>query len=180
MDAYNRAVIRLRRATLDDVPSLEEWDRDDDVRASSGEDEDDDWDWAVEIPREVDWRELLVAEEDGRPVGFIQIIDACEEESHYWGDIAPDVMAIDIWIGAPADRGRGIGARMMALALDRCFADDRVTEVVIDPLESNVRAIRFYQRLGFHYVETRVFGDDVCSVHRIARNSWASTRETAS
>lgn len=161
-------MVRLRPATLDDVPVLKEWDEDPDVVASSGDD--DFYDWEVEIPRTVPWRELLVAEHDGIPIGFVQIIDAREEESHYWGDdVPPNLHAIDIWIGAAEHRGRGLGSEMMRQALDRCFADPRVEAVLIDPLVTNTRAIRFYERLGFRYVETRWFGDDECHVMRLDR-----------
>ena len=63
---------------------------------------------------------------------------------------------------------------MMKLALARCFADPSVTAVLIDPLTSNTRAHRFYERLGFTFVEHRRFGKDDCSVYRLDRASWAS------
>jgi aminoglycoside 6'-N-acetyltransferase len=154
---------------LDDVEHLERWDEDPDVAASGGES---DWyDWPIELARgELPWREFLVAEEDGRPVGFVQLIDAREEESHYWGDDVPaGAWAIDIWIGSPADRGRGIGAEMMREALDRCFTAHDASEVVIDPLASNTRAIAFYERLGFEFVGPRDFDDDHCHVYRYPR-----------
>lgn len=112
----------------------------------------------------------MIAEEDGRPVGFVQLIDARNEESHPWGDdVAPGVWAIDIWIGAPDDRGRGLGREMMVQALARCFDGHGASEVWIDPLASNEGAIRFYERLGFEFVEERYFGDDHCRVYRFAR-----------
>jgi aminoglycoside 6'-N-acetyltransferase len=160
-------MLRLRDARLDDVPILERWDADPDVSAESGDD--DAFDWAAEIPRVVPWREILVAEEDGRPVGVLQLIDAAEEESHYWGDVPPDVWAIDIWIGDAADRGRGIGEQMMRLALDRCFARPGVSTVLIDPLVRNESAIRFYERLGFVAVGERWFDTDHCLVMRFDR-----------
>lgn len=46
---------------------------------------------------------------------------------------------------------------MMKLALERCFAA-AVTAVRVDPLVSNVRAHRFYERLGFRRVARRRFG----------------------
>lgn len=61
------------------------------------------------------------------PIGFIQIIDPVREESHYWGDVAENLRAIDIWIGAETDLGKGYGTKMMQLALVRCFADLSVT-----------------------------------------------------
>lgn len=162
-------VIELRPMRLDDVGDVERWDEDPDVAAASG---DDDWyDWPFELSRgALAWRDFLIAEEDGRPVGFVQLIDAREEESHYWGDDVPDgAWAIDIWIGSPSDRGRGVGAEMMRQALARCFEDHGASEVLIDPLSSNRRAIRFYERLGFEFVEERDFGDDHCHVLRLRR-----------
>lgn len=60
----------------------------------------------------------------------------------------------------------------MALALDWCFTDARVTAVLIDPLERNVRARAFYERLGFVEVGPRRFGSDDCVVYRISREGW--------
>lgn len=159
--------VRLRGATVADIPLLREWDRDPAVVASSGDD--DEFDWEFEVPRSVPWRELLIAEADGEPVGFMQLIDAAEEETHYWGEVERDVWAIDIWIGAARHRGRGIGAEMMRQALDRCFARPEVTAVLIDPLRRNERAISFYERMGFRHLEIRWFDQDECAVMRIDR-----------
>lgn len=163
--------MQLRPARLDDLELLQAWDEDPDVVAS---DPDDDWNWEFELPREVDWREQLMAEVDGRPIGIVQIIDPAREETHYWGEIEPGLRAIDIWIGAAADRGRGLGTKMMRLALARAFAAPDVTAVLIDPLASNIRAIRFYERLGFRRVESRQFGLSDCLVYRLERSDWES------
>ena len=57
----------------------------------------------------------------------------------------------------------------MQLALARCFADPAVTAVLVDPLVSNTRVHRFYERLGFRCVERRQFGEDDCFVYRLSR-----------
>jgi aminoglycoside 6'-N-acetyltransferase len=124
----------------------------------------DDWGWDVELNRSPDWREQLIAELDGRPIGFVQIIDPARDESHYWGDAPGGLRAIDIWIGEADELGKGYGTKMMNLALVRCFSDPSVTAVLIDPLANNVRAHRFYEWLGFQFVERRRFGDDNCPV----------------
>lgn len=162
-------MIRLRPATLDDLARLRGWDEQPHVIESDPNDE---WGWEFELGRAPDWREQLIAEDDGRPVGFVQIIDPAREESHYWGDCPADLRAIDIWIGEPSDLGRGYGTEMMRLAIGRCFADPSVTAILIDPLESNVRARRFYERLGFVFVEERQFGSDRCAVYRLERATW--------
>jgi len=163
-------MIHLRSATPLDAPTLRAWDRKAHVVAARGGDGD--MDWEYELPREVSWREFLIAEVHGRPVGFVQIIDAALEETHYWGDAEPDLRAVDIWLGEEADLGRGYGTEIMNLVIGRCFADDAVKAVIIDPLAGNTRARRFYERLGFRSVERRVFGDDDCMVYRLDRESW--------
>jgi aminoglycoside 6'-N-acetyltransferase len=161
--------MNLRRATIDDLALLQHWDEQPHVVVS---DPNDDWGWEVELVRDVDWREQLIAEDDGKPIGFLEIIDPALEDYHYWGNVPLNLRAIDIWIGSAEDLGRGYGTRMMRLAIERCFAAANVTAIIIDPLASNVRAHRFYERLGFEFVERRQFGLDDCFVYRLERTRW--------
>ncbi|MEM1220171.1 MAG: GNAT family N-acetyltransferase [Bacteroidota bacterium] len=161
--------VNLRPALSKDQSLLEHWDQQPHVLAASGFD--DDWDWAYELPRTVSWREQWIAEVDGRPIGIIQIIDPREEETHYWGEIEPNLRAIDIWIGEKNELGKGYGTQMMQQAFQRCFSIPEVQAILIDPLASNIRAHRFYERLGFQFVEKRRFGEDDCYVYRLDRPS---------
>ncbi|MBU7583146.1 MAG: acetyltransferase [Nostoc sp. TH1S01] len=161
--------INLRLATVADLNLLRHWDEQPHVIES---DPNDDWGWEVELNRTPEWREQLIAEIDGRPIGFIEIIDPLRDDSHYWGDIPANLRAIDIWIGEETDLGKGYGTQMMQLALARCFADPLVTAVLVDPLTSNTRVHRFYERLGFQFVEYRRFGNDDCFVYRLNREDW--------
>ncbi len=163
-------MVTLRPATKDDIALLKRWDEKPHVIAAGGGD---DWyDWDNELPRNADWGELLIAEEAGRPVGVLEICDPAKEPSHYWGSIEDNLRALDIWIGEEEDLGRGLGSLMMRAALDRCFADEKVTAVVIDPLERNRRARRFYERLGFEFAERRLFDQDDCVVYRLTRAGY--------
>ncbi|MBX2861931.1 MAG: acetyltransferase [Leptolyngbyaceae cyanobacterium MAG.088] len=162
-------MIILRPATPEDLGLLLYWDEQPHVIAS---DPDDDWEWEKELDRSPDWREQLIAELDGRPIGVIQIIDPAREETHYWGDVPANLRAIDIWIGEASDLGKGYGTQMMQLALARCFAKPAVTAVLVDPLVSNTQAHRFYERLGFRQIERRQFGDDDCFVYQFRRTDW--------
>src|SRR5262245_47183917 len=158
--------LRLRAATPADLALLRRWDEQPHVVAS---DPHDDWGWETELAKNPDWREQLIAEAGGRPVGFVQIIDPAREDSRYWGQVPPNLRAVDLWIGEAADLGKGFGTEMMRLALERCFADANVAAVLIDPLAANTRAQRFYERLGFRFVERRRFGKDDCFVYRLDR-----------
>jgi aminoglycoside 6'-N-acetyltransferase len=161
--------IILRPATAADIPLLEAWDEEPVVAAS---DPNDDWDWPQTLATV--GLENLVAESEGRPIGFIQITDLARDESQYWGPPQAGIMAIDIWIGEADARGRGQGRAMMSLAIERCFSDPAIETILIDPIASNLEAIAFYRRMGFSEVGLRRFGDDECLVHRLTRAEWVA------
>ncbi|MBV6645510.1 MAG: GNAT family N-acetyltransferase [Cyclobacteriaceae bacterium] len=160
MSAHKK--VKLRQATIRDLHLVKFWDTQQHVIDA---DPDDDWNWEVELARIPTWREQLIAELDDRAIGFIQIIDPAEEESHYWGEVPKNLKAIDIWIGEKQDLGKGYGTAMMKQAIERCFEENKVTSILIDPLASNAGAIRFYERIGFQFLEKRDFGQCKCLVY---------------
>jgi len=162
--------MRLRPALISDLTVLRSWDEQPHVKAARGKD--DPPDWEGELARSVDWSELLIAEIDHRPIGILWILDPAREDTHYWGDVEQNLRAIDIWIGAKTDLGRGFGTEVMRLALARCFANPHVEAVLLDPLAANTRAHRFYERLGFRRIGARRFGQDNCIVYRLDRSTW--------
>lgn len=159
--------IILRKATIIDLSLLQYWDTQQHVIDC---DPDSDWNWEKELQRDPYWREQLIAEYEGRAIGFIQIIDPFHEEDHYWGDVEQDVRAIDIWIGEKDDLNKGFGTTMMLLAIEKCFAVPEVKKILIDPLKSNTKAHRFYERLGFKKIEERYFEDDLCVIYELKRS----------
>lgn len=159
--------ITLRDATIDDLELVRYWDTKPHVIAS---DPDEYWEWEKELVNpQPFWREQLIAELDEEPIGFLQIIDPFHEETHYWGKVEENLRAIDIWIGEEKNLGKGYGTQMMKLAFERCFANPKVTAILIDPLVSNTRAIKFYKRLGFEFLEYRTFENDECYVMQLER-----------
>ena len=171
------ATLTIRQATLADVPTLERWDADPDVIACATDDPEamkafEGAIWPDEIAMSSDVTCYYIAELDGRPIGAMQVIDPHLEPTHYWGEIEPNLRAIDIWIGDEGDRNHGHGRVMMSAVINRCFAEPAIDAIVIDPLNSNTEAHRFYQRLGFKVVGRRMFGEDDCLVHRLERADW--------
>jgi len=162
-------MITFRPASIVDLRLLKHWDRQPHVIAANPND---DWEWEKELKYSPGWREQLIAELNGRPVGFIQIIDPAREESRYWGDIGHGYRAIDIWIGEENDLGKGYGTEMMKLAIDRCFSAPDVHTILIDPLASNKLAHRFYERFGFRFLESRFFEKDNCYVYKLDCKEW--------
>ncbi len=150
---------------------LEDWRRRPHVQAGFGSEEPPDW--REELTINEDWHDPVVAEIDGRPVGYIEIIDPAREETHYWGDVEDNLRALDIFVADEADLGKGYGGEMMRLALARCFASPNVKAVILDPLTDNKGAIRFYERLGFAHEGVQVFEGNECAVMRLTRETWA-------
>lgn len=72
--------MRLRRATVEDLALLQGWDAKAHVIAATGAD--DEFPWEHELPRDVTWRELLIAQHEDRPVGVLQIVAPRIEETH--------------------------------------------------------------------------------------------------
>ena len=176
--------VRLRPATLDDVPTLQAWDREPHVIACSSDRTDlelafDGIDWPEELSEASPVSFHLIAEVDSRPIGVMQVCDPHLEPSHYWGDIEPGLRAMDIWIGEPDALNRGYGSQMMTLAIEAAFANPAVKAIVIDPLNSNHEALRFYRRLDFAEVGRQMFGEDDCLVMRLDRSAWDARRGAA-
>lgn len=173
--------VSLRPATVADAALLTAWDLEPHVIACSSDDPlaevaFDGVDWTDELTNSAYELTYVIAEVEGRPVGVMAVCDPHTEPSHYWGEIEPDLRAIDIWIGPKEWLGRGVGTSMMTQMIDRCFAEPQVKAIVIDPLTSNTAAIRFYQRLGFVPEGRRMFEEDDCLVHRLTRPDWVARR----
>lgn len=167
--------MKLRRADLTDIEMLRRWEREPHVQSGNPGSA---WDWEVVLAGTCSWREPLIAEISGRPVGYLEILDPAADPEAYWGEVPPGLRAIDIWIGEAGDLGRGFGTQMMQRALARCFANPDVDAVLVDPRADNTRAHRFYERLGFRLLEARRFDDDDCHVYRIDRDRFVQLAAT--
>ncbi len=172
-------MLQLREATIDDLVLLQRWDEAPQVVEA---DPNDDWGWETELLRRPAWRRQLIAELDGRPIGFMEIADPARADDGYWADwlaahpayAATPSRAIDIWIGEADALGQGHGTRMLQDALRLSFADADVGAVLLDPLASNTRARALYARLGFVDIGPWRFGDDDCQVMRLSREAFRS------
>lgn len=181
LEIVGNHALTLRAATPADIPILQRWDRDPTVIAATTDDpdvtvafgEENDWVENINLYQRDVW-EYWIAEIDGRAIGAMQMCDPCREPTHYWGDIEPNLRALDIWIGEPDARGRGYGEMMMRLAIAMAFESPAVTAIIVDPLNSNPRAHKFYQRIGFVPTHRQSFEDeeDDCLIHKLTREAW--------
>jgi len=83
-----------------------------------------------------------------QPFGYLQCYDLTAWNSGF-GPQPDGTRGIDLFIGAPDMIERGHGS-----ALIRCFVVDRLQNgaprIVTDPDPVNIRAVRAYERAGFH------------------------------
>lgn len=136
--------------------------------------EDPDHDWETDL-RPTPFIENLLAERDGHPFAYLQIIDPAREPTGYWGTGLDDGQrAIDIWIGEATGLRRGDGTRAMRLAIARCFADQAVHRILVDPLPQNTAAQAFFRSLGFRPDGRRMLDHGItpADVHTLHRADW--------
>jgi aminoglycoside 6'-N-acetyltransferase len=81
--------------------------------------------------------ESFIVEDEGKPIGYLQ----------YW--FATDHSGgLDMFL-IPEARGRGLGPDAARAMVDYPFREQGWTEITVDPLIDNERAIRAWARAGF-------------------------------
>jgi aminoglycoside 6'-N-acetyltransferase len=92
--------------------------------------------------------QFIVAHDD-RPFAYLQCYDPLAWPQHGFGKLTAGTRGIDQFIGETNMIGQGHGS-----ALIRSFVDDLLARgaprVVTDPSPQNARAIRAYEKAGFH------------------------------
>ncbi len=124
----------------------------------------------LDLPnRPADAHALIVA--DGVAVGYL-----CWEKpprddlkTARLADLPEELIDVDILIGDPESIGRGIGPRALSLLLDRFRRDSSISLVGLGPSVSNARAIRAYEKAGFHCIREFVDPDDGPSQYMILK-----------
>lgn len=168
--------VTFRRLVDDDLPMLHRWLQNPGV-VRWWEGDDVSWDAVVDHDGSgsADPVEHWVAAVDGRPVGWIQCDAAADDpaEAEAWWTLGVDRSAagIDDLIGAPADRGRGLGAGML-----RAFVAEVVfgghpgwTQACAAPYAANEASWRALSRAGFRCVGVVDDDDGPCNLMVVDR-----------
>ncbi|MGI8667615.1 MAG: GNAT family N-acetyltransferase [Jatrophihabitans sp.] len=97
---------------------------------------------------------VLIAELDGRPLGFAQWYRWADNTEHAASlGAAMDEAGFDYLIGDPGDCGIGLGTRLIAAIIDRLRrAWPEVGGVVVDPEEANLASRRVLEHNGLDLV----------------------------
>ena len=99
---------------------------------------------------------VFIAAANSEPIGLLQT---------YWLSEFPDYAAlvgalpgwvgVDFFIGEPAYRGRGLGAKLLdQFVREEVFASLKANTCVSGPSPSNVKSLRTLERAAFTYLRT--------------------------
>lgn len=95
-----------------------------------------------------------IALDDSHEIGYIQSYVVKGGGDGWWEDEQdPGARGIDQFLADANCLGRGLGTEMVRAFVMQLFEDPSVTRVQADPHPGNVRAIRCYEKAGFHAVK---------------------------
>jgi ribosomal protein S18 acetylase RimI-like enzyme len=98
---------------------------------------------------------LLIAWKNRNPVGYVMI--RIVEGSETWMS-SDQIAEIETFSILPEYRGIGLGSRMMA-EIYAFLRDEGIREIGVTVVDTNVDAIRFYQKHGFGNRYVYLWGD---------------------
>ena len=157
--------IALRPMTDDDLPLLHGWlQRAHVAEWWGGEDARLDFEQvrAKYLPRVMAAERVTpyIATLDGVPFAYAQSYVALGCGGGWWEDETdPGVRGIDQFLAERSQLGQGLGTRLVNALVALLFANPHVTKIQADPVPSNLRAIRCYEKAGFTAVRTVVTPD---------------------
>jgi GNAT superfamily N-acetyltransferase len=130
---------------------------------------------------------VLLAEVDGRPVGYTMLVAAPPADADVAGSLRlrPEVELSKVYVEAGM-HGAGVGRPLMqaTLRVARELAGERGRDaeagIWLGVNEHNARAIRFYERSGFRIVGTRSFHlADAVETDHVMEQPLAATEHAA-
>ena len=87
---------------------------------------------------------LLLAEDEGRPIGYAMVSAGGGQATLATGDRVAELETLSV---AGGERGRGVGGALMEAAYE-VIRELGATEVMLYVLDGNEGAMRFYERYG--------------------------------
>jgi len=130
----------VRSMTEDDLPMVLEWRNHPEVRRYMFTQHE------ISLAEHTDWfmwavqdntRRLLIVQEQGSPIGYLQFSNVVTGGVANWG------------FYARPDAAKGTGRKLGTSALDHAFNELKLHKVCGQAFDTNQASIRFHERLGF-------------------------------
>ncbi|MDP6822002.1 MAG: GNAT family N-acetyltransferase [Dehalococcoidia bacterium] len=111
--------------------------------------------WEARARSEDEKTRIFIISVDTADIGVIQTYRLADYPDHAAEVQLPDSSGIDVFIGIPEWRDRGVGTAIVRqFVAEVVFADQSVQRCAIDPEPENRRAIRAYEKAGFQHVRS--------------------------
>lgn len=94
-----------------------------------------------------------IVEYQNTPVGYMQYYQVPKDQLKSYGYLKSEaIFGIDQFIGESLLWDKGIGTTMIGMILNFINVMENINKVVLDVKSTNVRAIKCYEKCGFHQV----------------------------
>jgi aminoglycoside 6'-N-acetyltransferase len=93
-----------------------------------------------------------IVERISMPIGYLQYYPVLDP-TDYALESAERAVGMDLFLGEPDLWGKGLGTRVIRLAMGMIFESAEVERLVIDPHADNPRALRAYEKAGFQKIK---------------------------
>jgi aminoglycoside 6'-N-acetyltransferase len=94
---------------------------------------------------------VRIIEADGEPVGYAHAVDATLWGEHLPQELEPGTWELDLFIASEEHRGKGVGQVALAQLKGEVFAATLAVAVCVFASVRNERAVRAYEKAGFHW-----------------------------
>ncbi len=163
---FDEKNISFRKLTIDDLPLMHKWLNDPYVHEWYDKDKENTLEeitqrYAPKVQGEKPTDCYIILFEN-KPVGYIQTykVNDWPEFGDYVG-YDDHTASVDLFIGDSTVRGKGFGSIMLKKFLKEIiFSNGDITTCIIGPEPKNIRAIKSYEKTGFHYVKTVQVGNE--------------------
>ena len=168
VDGLSSAVLAWRPLTAADIDMLAEWLREPQVARWWNHDTTPDGierDFGPSVRGEEAGEDLIVSV-DGHPIGLVQrsvISDYPEDLAEFAAivDVPDGAIELDYLIGDAARRGRGLGARMIAAAVENTWTDHpNAPAVLVAVVAANVASWRALEKAGMRRIAEGTMSPD--------------------
>ncbi|MDX2165009.1 MAG: GNAT family N-acetyltransferase [Gammaproteobacteria bacterium] len=109
---------------------------------------------------------------DNQPIGYIVCCDLyayktlCPKPKGLFTDENKGTFCMDLFIADEDKLNQGLGTKIVKQFTDFIFDRYKAKVILIDPASTNKRAIRCYEKAGFHFVKEAFDGVTMCTIMR--------------
>ena len=107
---------------------------------------------------------------DEKPIGYIVCCDLyayrtlCPKPKGLFTKEEPGTFCMDLFIGEEDYLDKGYGTKIVKAFVNYIFNHFHAKKILIDPATDNLRAIRCYEKAGFHFLKNEFDGITNCTV----------------